>query len=241
MGTTSLLVNEICCIDAGNILAQLGEDAKGLDHIFLTHSHLDHILDLPSLIDTFYSHRTTSLNVYALKETVYSLKKHIFNECIWPDFSAINLPNGTIPAIVFHELDPIGSYRVGDATLYPFATKHSVPSVGYVIEKNGNKLMFTSDTYCDENLWEIINNDTAIKVLIIEVSFSSVFDKLAEASLHLTPKLLDKELDKLMRKDIKIYINHIKPTMRKKIVKELREFNNTKDCIVLEDGMVIEF
>eukprot|EP01029_Cantina_marsupialis_P030056 TRINITY_DN7932_c0_g1_i6.p1 TRINITY_DN7932_c0_g1~~TRINITY_DN7932_c0_g1_i6.p1 ORF type:complete len:110 (+),score=8.37 TRINITY_DN7932_c0_g1_i6:69-398(+) len=90
-GTTCFQVYKDILIDAGNVLNTLGDEAININHIFLTHSHSDHILDLPFFIDNFFEKREEPLVVYASKETINSLKKHTFNNEIWPDFSKITL------------------------------------------------------------------------------------------------------------------------------------------------------
>lgn len=241
MGTTSLLVSENIIIDAGNILTPLGGRAKDIDHLFLTHSHLDHVTDIPSLVDAFFAFRDKPLNVYGLDETISALKKHIFNEDIWPDFTKINFVGSDIPSLKFHIIEPHKCYEIDDVRLQTFPTKHTVPSIGYVIEKENRKLMFTSDTYSTDEIWNILNRDRKIKALIVEVSFTSDLEALAVASLHFTPKILNDELNKLKREDLQIYINHLKPAMKHGIISELSQLPNTKKCVILEDGAVIEF
>ena len=51
--TTSLLIDSDILIDAGTGLGDLDLDSMGaIKHIFITHSHLDHVAFLPLLIDT---------------------------------------------------------------------------------------------------------------------------------------------------------------------------------------------
>ena len=78
--TTSMLVDEDVLIDAGTGAADLSLSALSrIDHVFLTHSHLDHISSLPLILDAVFSRRKQALTVYALSETIAVLKKHIFN------------------------------------------------------------------------------------------------------------------------------------------------------------------
>ena len=89
-GTTSFLVEENIAIDAGNLANGLGDNVEKIEHIFLSHSHFDHILDIPFVIDTNFSKRENSLKIYGLKETIEAIKV-IFNNKIWPDFTNICL------------------------------------------------------------------------------------------------------------------------------------------------------
>ncbi|MGE4294516.1 MAG: MBL fold metallo-hydrolase [Campylobacterales bacterium] len=239
--TTSLLVNDSVAIDAGNLLNPLGREARKIDHIFLTHCHMDHLIDLPFLIDAFFAERTRPLNVYGLPHTLQMIKQHILNGDIWPDFNEINLLNGKDKSMHLIEIAPDKPYVVAGVVLTPFETNHTVPSVGFVIEKEGSKLMFTSDTYKCPRVWELLNADMAIKTLIIETSFPSRLDKLAELSRHLTPKLLDEELSHLKRRDVKVYINHFKPDFIEALKTELAGFERTKETLLLDDGVEVTF
>ena len=81
MGTTSFQIFKDIIVDAGNVINSLGEEASEINHIFLTHSHADHITDLPFIIESYFEKRKTPLTIYALKETIDILKSHSFNEC----------------------------------------------------------------------------------------------------------------------------------------------------------------
>jgi len=197
--TTSFLLNPRVVIDAGNILNALGDDARKIDHIFLSHCHLDHIIDIPFLIDAFFAYRKEPLHIYALPETTASLKKHILNWEIWPDFNDIDLLERREKAIQFHTIAFGETYDVDGVTLKPIPTNHTVPSCGYVITKKEKKALITCDTYLCDRLWEEINGDLDINTLVIEVSFPSRMAKLAELSKHLTPKLLKSELKNIKR------------------------------------------
>ena len=53
--TTTLLINDDVLIDAGTGLGDLSLQAMSrIRHIFLTHSHLDHITSIPFLVDTLF-------------------------------------------------------------------------------------------------------------------------------------------------------------------------------------------
>jgi ribonuclease BN (tRNA processing enzyme) len=238
--TTSIQISEKVTIDAGNILNPLGYRARKIDHMFFTHSHYDHIVDLPFFIDAFFLEREEPLHLYGINHTIDVLKKHIFNSAICPDFNIIAQAGGKGPAIVFHEIEAGNEYAADSVRMTPFETNHIVKSVGYVIKKHGKKIMFTSDTYKCGKIWDILNSDETITKLIIETSFPSAYEHLALASGHLTPKLLNEELSHLKRTDVDIYICHIKPKHIDTIKKELRDFERTKNAIVLDDGMEIE-
>ncbi|MDR2904357.1 MAG: 3',5'-cyclic-nucleotide phosphodiesterase [Helicobacteraceae bacterium] len=238
--TTSLLLSESVAIDAGNLLAPLGREARRLNHIFLSHCHMDHIFDLPFLIEAFFVERTKPINIYGLSHTLDMLKAHIFNGKIWPNFNDIFLLNSEEHAINFCVIEPNKSYVVDNLRLTPYETVHTVPSVGYLIEKGARKLIFTADTCKCENTWKIINATPEIKTLITEVSFPSGMEQLAYKSGHLTPKLLNEELSNLKRNDVKVYVCHFKPDFVDLLYAEMQHFERTKLVKFLDDETEIE-
>ncbi len=236
--TTSFMLSKRVVIDAGNILAPLGREAGRIDHIFLSHCHLDHIIDIPFLIDAFFAHRSEPLHIHALPETIASLKKHILNWEIWPDFNDIDLLGQKEKSIVFEPIECDREYEVDNLVLKPIATNHTVPSCGYVVTKKKKKALLTLDTYLCDRVWEEINGDFDINTLVIEVSFPSRMAKLAEASRHLTPRLLAGELKKIKRDaPLNIYINHLKPDFLDEITKEIKQLG--VDLTILDDGLTI--
>lgn len=236
--TTCVQLSERVTIDAGNILNPLGEDANTIDHIFLSHCHLDHIIDIPFLIDAFFVRRKAPLNIYALPETIASLKQHILNWNIWPNFNDIDLIGQKEKSIQFVPITCGETYHVDGLSLKPVATNHTVPSCGYVVEKEGKKVLLTLDTHINDTVWEEINRDCDINTLVIEVSFPSRMAKLAEASRHMTPLLLQDELKKITREEpLCIYVNHMKPDLVDEIRRELQELD--LPVVMLHDGYTI--
>jgi cAMP phosphodiesterase len=233
---TCVQVDNETLIDAGNILHALDHDAKNISHIFLTHSHLDHIIDIPFLIDIFFEGRIKPINIYGLQGTIDTLKKHIFNWDICPDFSKILLTNEIDHSIKFHVLEVDQEITINETKFKAIKTNHTDSSCGYVITKANNATLFTADTYKCPRIWEEVNNNPQIKSVIIDVSFPSILDKLALDSKHLTPDVLHEELQQLKRDDVTIFINHLKPIfiedikdeIKNKISKPLKWWDNSK-------------
>ncbi len=224
-GTTCLRVSRHCVIDAGNIIGGLGNDVYEIEHIFLTHSHLDHIVDIPFVTELFVTHKKTALKIYALKETLSDLREFIFNHHIWPNFAEIDLIKEMAKTIEFIEIVPEIPYVIDDVELMAFKTDHTDGSCGYVIRHQNRAILFTSDTYRCERVWELAQNDPTIHSIIIDVSFPSQFAQLAKDSKHLTPLLLEAERRTCTREDLTIYPVHLKVPFEATIRRELREKN----------------
>jgi HD-GYP domain-containing protein (c-di-GMP phosphodiesterase class II)/cAMP phosphodiesterase len=234
-GSSCVQVTDTIVIDAGNIINGLEDDAKHIEHIFLTHSHLDHISDIAFLVDTYFVEKSKPLKVYGLKETLEALNEHIFNWSIWPDFQEISLIDSEYKSVEFIEIQIGKEYTLDEVTLKPIALNHTVPTCGYVIKKENISMVYASDTYTCERLWKEINEDKTIKDVVIDVSFPSEMDKLAKQSKHLTPMLLKDELKKLTRDDVSIYVTHIKPNYKNLVEKELDILK-----VLLNNGRVIK-
>jgi len=102
--TTSLLIDDDCLIDAGSGALRLSLDELArIEHVFLTHSHLDHVLALPLLLDSVSGLRERPVTVHATAETLAILRAHLFNWLIWPDFNRI--PDAERPFMVYRTID----------------------------------------------------------------------------------------------------------------------------------------
>jgi ribonuclease BN (tRNA processing enzyme) len=224
---TSILLDENIVIDAGNLMS-LGEEANKINYIFLTHSHLDHICDIPFLIDVFFTKRTTPLIIFGLEETLFDLKKFIFNNQIWPDFNDIELLNKHFKAIMFSSIEEDENKIINNIKIRSFKSNHTVPTLGYVINE---EIVFSADTYKNSVLVEEAKKKN-IKKLIIDVSFPSYLEDLGKISKHLTPTSLKEVLSEIDRDDLEVYIFHIKPQFIEEIKEELKELNVT----ILEEG-----
>lgn len=207
--TTALLVDDDILIDAGTGAADLTIDEMlRIDHIFLTHSHLDHILCIPLLADTVSGVRRKHITVHATRETWQILKEHIFNWKIWPDFTQI--PNLENPILRHSEIRVGETVELNARRFTPLPVDHVVPAVGFRIDSGKASLVFSGDTTSCDALWEAVNQIENLKYLIIETSFGNNEIGLAKLSKHLCPSLLREELDKLQR-PAEIYITHLKP------------------------------
>ena len=236
-GSSCVQVTDTIVIDAGNLIHGLKDEAKHIEHIFLTHSHLDHISDIAFLIDTYLVERETPLKIYGLKETLDALSENIFNWNIWPDFKEISLIKSGHKSIKFIEIQLEQEYQFEEVSLKPIAMNHTVPTCGYVIKKEDFSVIYATDTYICDTIWKEANNNLEIESIVIDVSFPSDMEALAQQSKHLTPRLLKGELTKLSRDDVNIYVTHIKPYYQENVERELEILEVLKNSgRVIRDG-----
>ena len=241
-GTSSFLLNETNTIDAGNLLVGLDENSAKLENIWITHSHLDHISDIAYIVDNYFSSIQKSINICALPQTIKAIKKHFFNDVIWPDFSKIDLSHGSGKCINYIEIELDKEYPLNQVeSIKAFRTDHTVPSCGFIYKKDETAVLITADTYELDNVIDILESDLSIKSMVLECSFPSSMQDLAIESKHLTPKLLLKSLQTLQREDIQLYINHVKPLYFEEISKEIESSFIKYSPIIVKDGEIINF
>lgn len=219
--TTSFLVDNDILIDAGTGVGDLSlAELTLIDHIFITHSHLDHVSSIAFLLDSVGALRPKPITVYAKRETIETLRKHLLNWDIWPDFSV--LPTPEQPFMRYQEISVGQLTELGGRKITVLPAVHTVPAVGYLLDSGSGSLVFTGDTGPNDELWEIVNRVTNLKYLIIETAFSDKDRNLAELSRHLCPSMLADELAKLTR-PAKIYVTHLKPSEIELTMQEIEE------------------
>jgi ribonuclease BN (tRNA processing enzyme) len=228
--TTSILVDDDILIDAGTGVGDLSMDELlTIDHILITHSHLDHVAFLPFLLDTVMGFRTEPVTVHATIETIATLRTHMFNWKIWPDFNVI--PDSTQPLLLYNEVKLGETLTLKGRKFTPLPANHVVPAVGYHVDGGEASLVFTGDTTTCDALWIEVNKIANLKYLIIETAFSNCELELAKLSKHLCPSLLITELGKLdivkTQQAIEVYITHLKPGESESIMQEIAESHLT--------------
>lgn len=221
--TTSFQIFKDIIIDAGNVLNALENETKDINHIFLTHSHADHIADLPFIIETFFEERSSPLTIYALEETIDVLQKHSFNNKIWPDFTKIKLLKNDNFSLILKPIKINETINIHNYFIKAIHAEHIAGSCGYIVTKKNQSFIISGDTYINPILWEEINNNKTIKSLIIECSFPDKLENLATLTKHLTPSLIAKQLQNLKRKDISIFFYHLKPTYKKELLNDIKK------------------
>ncbi len=219
--TTSFLVDEDVLIDAGTGVGDLSlEQLARIDHIFVSHSHLDHVTSIPFLVDTVCWMRRNPIKVYAIRETLDILRAHLFNWKLWPDFTQI--PNAENPFMAYCEIRVGEGVELRGRRFTAIPANHTVPAVGYSLDNGRNALIYSGDTSTNDALWRTVNATTHLKYLIIETAFSNKERDIAIASKHLCPQLLAEELEK-MRVKPEVFITHLKPGEGALTMKEVSE------------------
>ena len=237
--TTSLLLDHDILIDAGTGVGDLlVAELSLIDHIFVTHSHMDHVTSIPFLADTVGWMRDKPITVHATGETIAILKEHLFNWLLWPDFARI--PDAKNPVLRYETIALGRTVELNGRQITPLPANHVVPAVGFRIDSGRASLVFTGDTTTNDPLWREVNRIGNLRYLIIETAFCNREKDLAITSKHLCPSMLVEELSKLER-PAEIYITHLKPGEIELTMREVEDCAAKWKPRMLQHSQVFEF
>lgn len=232
--TTTLLVDNDILIDAGTGVSDLRLDAmENIRHIFLTHSHLDHITSIPFLVDSIFDRIREPIQIHGRGETIEALRQHIFNNIIWPDFS--RLPSADNPVMKFHVMKPGETLELAGRSIEMIEVNHIVPGVGYRVQSATGAFAFSGDTSTNDSFWKALNQHPKLDLLIVEAAFPNKDITLCHLSGHYCAELLGPDLAKLNHA-AKVYISHNKPGAEGKIFAECQKAIHSHEIHPLSSG-----
>lgn len=218
--TSAFVVDERLAIDAGSLTS--GLDLKSqfrLSACLVSHAHLDHIRDLATIADNRCQGDCEPLIIAGNKATIRSLKKHFFNNHIWPDFSVI--PTSSGPTIKYLELRADRFASIAGYQVRAIDVDHTIDTSGFVVRGADATLAYSGDTGPTDRLWEALREEANLKALLMEVSFPNREQKLATDSGHHTPRTLAKDLKKYGKpQDLPTLLYHIKPVFQSEVEQE---------------------
>ena len=236
MRPTSYLINGNIAIDAGALTSALPlREQAEIRHIFLSHAHIDHLATLPFLMDNTFSLVKTPLSIYGPDHTIQCLGEHLFNNQLWPDFTVFSNDSSTI--LELHPIQPGETIEVEGVKLTPAAMDHTVPCFGYLVEEGGTALFISGDTRSIDGALPLLRSTASrLEMVILEASFPNRMRKIAEASRHLTPEGLWREVKKLPQ-GARVLVNHMKPECLGEIQQEIADLGLT-NVFLIEQGAV---
>ena len=239
--TTSFLLDDDVLIDAGTGVGDLALDALAkIDHILVSHSHLDHVLSIGLLADSVLRIRSAQqrppIVVHALAATLAALRAHIFNGVIWPDFT--RLPSAEHPVLELRAFDIGDVLEVSGKRVEVLSAVHTVPAVGFAVDAAPRGWwVFTGDTGPNPALWERLR-DMKVADLVIETAFSDEERVVARISRHLCPATLGHELAQLAG-SVDVHITHIKPGEMDAVMHEIAALGSPHRIHALGAGQVM--
>jgi len=218
--TSSFLIDQDILIDAGTGVGDLSlEEMSRIRHIFLTHSHMDHVAALPLMVDSIFERIMEPVKVYTQPETIKTLREHVFNWEIWPDFT--QLPTADKPVLELHAMHPGDILSIDGRSIEMIPVNHNIPAVGYRVDSGTGAFAFSGDTTTNDTFWDALNAHSGLDLLIVESAFTNRQSHLAQVAHHYCPSLLAADLSKLKHKP-EVYLTHLKPGEEIAILSELR-------------------
>jgi 3',5'-cyclic-nucleotide phosphodiesterase len=218
-------------MDAGSITNMLTlKEQQKIEAVLVSHAHLDHVRDLAMLADTRTQQGGPPLVIASTPGTIAVLKRHFFNDRLWPDFSKI--PGQKNPTVVFQSLKPEVETELSGFKVRPIMVDHSVEAAAFLVGDDHSVVAYSGDTGPTERLWEVLREQENLRALVMEVAFPNEQSKLALDSCHHTPKSLEAELKKLgvKKRDLPVLLFHIKPVFQRQTelqLAKIRARNNT--------------
>ncbi|RLB37526.1 MAG: 3',5'-cyclic-nucleotide phosphodiesterase [Deltaproteobacteria bacterium] len=238
--TSSFLVGDGLAIDAGAITSMLSlDEQERIRSVLVSHPHMDHVRDLATLADNRCQQGGSTLDIVGVPATIDALRKHFFNDIIWPDFTRIDAKDG--PTVRFIEVQPNEVTDVDGYEVTPIMVNHTVDTSAFIIRQNAASIVYGGDTGPTDELWTRINALDDLQALMIEVSFPNDEADVAHGSRHLTPETLASELGKLeQREELPILLYHIKPTFEARVLRDLAQVRGRNlQVLQLEDEFLL--
>lgn len=158
--TACLMLPELGVVfDAGSSIFRVPSRlaTKELD-IFLTHSHLDHVVGLTFLIVPLLLKTITRCKVHAMPATIAAVKEHLFSKPLFP----VEPPFEFVP---LEESVAVGNGR-GTVTHHPL--QHPGGSLGFKLQIESKQIAYITDTTVDGTYTDFIRG---VDVLIHECNF----------------------------------------------------------------------
>lgn len=227
---TSYLIDGKLLLDAGSVASGIQiEEQSNIDHILISHAHLDHISDLAFLADNCFGMKGRPFEIYANAPVREAIKTHLLNDVIWPDFTV--LPTKENPTLRIHDIRPEMQLVLGDYRILPVPVNHSTGALGFIIERKNASVIFTQDTGPTDKIWEYARDVKNLKAIFTEVSFPNSMARVAQDSQHHTPATMKEEIKK-MPKDVPIFLGHLKPNYQSQLFKEIAEIQDERITIL---------
>ena len=218
---SSYLINQSVAVDAGCLGFHSGlDEQEAVRHLFLTHSHADHIASLPLFFENVWSPERECPTLYGGEETLAVIRRCVFNDDVWPDLVALS--ERMHPFLRMRTLEPEVAVVVDGLKVTPVPVHHVVPAFAYVVEGPQGAVIFGADSGPTARLWEVAHQIRDLRAVFLEATFPNRLRSLAEVSLHLTPDMVRREVAKLPQ-HVRVIVVHVKVRYRDEVCAELRE------------------
>ena len=235
---TSFLLNGRVALDAGALTETLTlEEQAQVSAVLVTHSHMDHVASLPFLVENVFGRTTGTIELVTTAAVAASLRCHLFNNDLWPDFTRI--PNRLLPTVAFREIEPGLPFRIHELTATAIPVDHLVPTCGYLLSEGETSVLFSGDTGPTDAIWAVARAAPNLRAIFVECSFPDEMVEIARVSCHLTPSLLEEEMKKFPP-DVPVLLYHMKPTALPALHRQVAALGQPR-VRILSDGETLTF
>jgi len=236
---TGYVIDDWLAVDAGTLTSKLSLAQQGrIQAVFITHSHADHIRDLPHLILNRHSQNTGPLTIFAARDVMDLLTENIFNGTVWPDFATIDAPHTGKPPVQYRSLTPGKKVTFNNISLTAVPVEHQIPAAGVIIEMGGQAITFTGDTGPTQEIWKRTNKTQNVVAVVTEASYPNDQQQLADLTAHLTPETFGQELKKITG-DAPVYASHRKIPFERDIESQIRNLRDRRARVLLEKNYTL--
>jgi 3',5'-cyclic-nucleotide phosphodiesterase len=237
--TTCMLVDHDILLDAGTGITNLDIDQlAAIDHVFLTHCHLDHVAGLALLVDAVRGKRNGPVTVHASEDVISSLKKYLFNWVLWPDFAVI--PSAEEPTLAWAPFTPGATLKIDGRLVSSFPVRHTPGAVAYWVHNERDGFLFSGDMCSTPEMWAHLAKQPDLSKAIIDCSFPNAERELADISMHFCPRTLLGDIEH-MPHSIEFLIYHLKPGQEDQIMNELKADGGDRNFRALKTGDIFTF
>jgi len=231
---SAFLVNDKILIDGGSVSGALTvPEQLAIEHAIVSHAHLDHIAGLVYLTETLgFCEVGAAVTIASIDPVITALRAGVFNNTLWPDFSKI--PHPDVPVVKYRTLIEDVEQRVGDLWVTPVAVNHTVPTAGFIVHDGSTGIIYSGDTGPTDALWQTARGLRGLRAVILECAFPNRLGPLAQVAKHMTPALIQREIDKLPP-DVPVWIFHVKPQFHEEVSEELARVEGDRVSILEQD------
>jgi ribonuclease BN (tRNA processing enzyme) len=230
---SAFLVNDSILVDGGTVTGALTVPEQiAIEHAIITHAHLDHVAGLAFLTETLACCGTSRpVTIASLAPVVDALRSGVFNNVVWPDFARI--PTAAAPVVKYRTLVEEAEQRVGELWVTPVPVSHTVPTSGFIVHDGETGFVFSGDTGPTQALWRAARG-LNVKAVILECAFPDRLGDIADASRHMTPARVRREMDKLPA-GVPVWIYHVKPQFCEETAEELARIDGPGVLLLEQD------
>ena len=218
---SNIIIDGNTLIDCDSSIETLRvEQLLHIHRVLLSHAHFEHCGGLPFLLACHAEYNGPGITLYSQQETIDSLKAHLFNDELCPDYTAITTPAGEA-LLRFIPVEVGDALPLPDGMATALPAQHKVPAVSWLIEGPWRALAYTCDSTCCPAFWHWAANVPSLSDIICEITYSNEQNEKAHAEGRMTPVMLLPMLD-VVPPNVQVWISGLAQEHRNKTLGELR-------------------